>query len=118
MKPFLKWAGGKTQHLESITKYMPKEIDTYYEPFVGAGAIFFGLASKNSFKKAVISIYTKYRFCKSIITKFYRKTDFDSIVDISKAENKLGFKPKTCLDEGLKYEIEWHKKTNDTKMVN
>ena len=47
---------------------------------------------------------------KSIITKFYRKTDLDSILDISKAENKLGFKPKTCLDEGLKYEIEWHKK--------
>ena len=37
---------------------------------------------------------------------------------ISKAENKLGFKPNTCLDEGLKYEIEWHKKINDTKMVN
>ena len=55
MKPFLKWAGGKAQHLEAIKERMPKEIDTYYEPFVGAGAIFFGLASGNLFNNAVIS---------------------------------------------------------------
>ena len=60
----------------------------------------------NEIAEKIISIIKS----KSIITKFYRKTDFDSILDISKAENKLGFKPKTCLDEGLKYEIEWHKK--------
>lgn len=68
----------------------------------------------NEIAEKIISIIKS----ESIITKFYRKTDFDSILDISKAENKLGFKPKTCLDEGLKYEIEWHKKINDTKMVN
>ena len=51
----MKWAGGKAQHLEAIKERMPEEIDTYYEPFVGAGAIFFGLASENLFNNAVIS---------------------------------------------------------------
>ena len=38
MKPFLKWAGGKTQLLDTIINELPqniKNIDTYIEPFVG-----------------------------------------------------------------------------------
>lgn len=44
MKPFLKWAGGKTQLLPEIEKRMPfskGESFTYIEPFVGSGAVFF-----------------------------------------------------------------------------
>ena len=44
-KPFLKWAGGKTQLIESIKKSIPptfqNEKFTYIEPFVGSGAVFF-----------------------------------------------------------------------------
>lgn len=46
MKPFLKWAGGKRQLLQQIRKYLPKQIDTYYEPFVGGGAVLFDLQPK------------------------------------------------------------------------
>lgn len=48
-KPFLKWAGGKTQLLKEISDAIPKEVYkwdsfTYIEPFVGSGAVrFFNL---------------------------------------------------------------------------
>ena len=41
--PFLKWAGGKTQLLPELLKYIPSQYDTYIEPFVGGGALFFAL---------------------------------------------------------------------------
>lgn len=41
--PFLKWAGGKTQLLPELLKYVPSRFDTYIEPFVGGGALFFEL---------------------------------------------------------------------------
>jgi DNA adenine methylase len=45
LKPYLKWAGGKRQLLPEIRKHLPAAIGsyTYYEPFVGAGAVFFDL---------------------------------------------------------------------------
>ena len=44
-RPFLKWAGGKTQILDELVARAPASIDTYYEPFVGGGALFFRLAA-------------------------------------------------------------------------
>lgn len=38
-KPFLKWVGGKRQLIPAISRYLPRHINTYYEPFVGAGAL-------------------------------------------------------------------------------
>ena len=41
VQPFLKWAGGKRQLLPEIRKYVPKKFTTYYEAFVGGGAVLF-----------------------------------------------------------------------------
>lgn len=42
-RPFLKWAGGKGQLLREIRKLVPRKFGTYFEPFVGAGALLFDL---------------------------------------------------------------------------
>ncbi|MEN6511842.1 MAG: Dam family site-specific DNA-(adenine-N6)-methyltransferase [Chloroherpetonaceae bacterium] len=59
-KPFLKWAGGKTQLLEQLIKYFPPELKNgalknYYEPFLGSGAVFFFIAQNYSIKNAFLS---------------------------------------------------------------
>ncbi|HEY0069979.1 MAG TPA: DNA adenine methylase [Chloroflexia bacterium] len=50
-KPFLKWAGGKTQLLAQMEAYFPQELRTggikrYIEPFIGGGAVFFHIAQE------------------------------------------------------------------------
>ena len=41
--PFLKWAGGKTQLLDRLDKFIPKTFNRYFEPFLGGGALFYHL---------------------------------------------------------------------------
>jgi len=44
IKPFLKWPGGKRWAAQTITQLVRKHLDgTYYEPFLGGGAVFFSL---------------------------------------------------------------------------
>ena len=45
--PVLKWVGGKRQLFDEIKKYIP-EYKTYYEPFLGGGAVFFGLQPESA----------------------------------------------------------------------
>jgi DNA adenine methylase len=42
-RPFLKWAGGKGQLIQQYQSHFPTGFKTYYEPFLGGGAIFFHL---------------------------------------------------------------------------
>lgn len=59
--PFVKWAGGKRQLLAQIKERMPDKYNNYYEPFVGGGAVIFGLlpanALINDINKALINSY-------------------------------------------------------------
>lgn len=43
MKPFIKWPGGKSEELNIVLKNLPPKIENYYEPFVGGGAVFWGI---------------------------------------------------------------------------
>jgi DNA adenine methylase len=52
--PFLKWAGGKRQILPDILRRLPERCETYHEPFLGGGAVFFALAARGAFRRAVL----------------------------------------------------------------
>jgi DNA adenine methylase len=45
--PFVKWAGGKSQIMSELDSLIPSEFDRYFEPFLGGGAMFFHISSKN-----------------------------------------------------------------------
>jgi DNA adenine methylase len=47
LKPFVKWAGGKTQFLEIINLLSPNSYDRLIEPFVGGGSVFLNLKRDN-----------------------------------------------------------------------
>jgi len=53
--PFLKWAGGKRQLVPDLLRMAPKTIATYFEPFVGAGALFFALYAERRYRRAVLA---------------------------------------------------------------
>lgn len=46
-KPFLRWAGGKTWLLKSLSKHTPSSYNNYHEPFLGGGSVFFFLKPRN-----------------------------------------------------------------------
>lgn len=46
--PFVKWVGGKRQLLTRITPLLPKSFNTYYEPFLGGGALLLSLLPENA----------------------------------------------------------------------
>ena len=60
-KPFVKWAGGKRQIIDKLLKLVPVEYNTYYEPFVGGGALLFELSPKcaviNDSNKELMNVY-------------------------------------------------------------
>jgi len=58
-RPFLKWAGGKTQLLAQLRELLPPELTageltTYVEPFAGGGAVFFDIAQSHPIARAFL----------------------------------------------------------------
>lgn len=60
-KPFLKWAGGKTQLLCELTPRLPPKFNRYYEAFIGGGALFFHLCPHTAYisdlNEELINVY-------------------------------------------------------------
>ena len=51
IKPFLRWVGGKNRLVKFLIEFMPSNFstdNTYYEPFLGAGNLFFRKQPKNA----------------------------------------------------------------------
>ena len=54
-KPFLKWAGGKTQILDDILKYFPEIMENYHEVFLGGGSVLLAVLSLRKQNKISIN---------------------------------------------------------------
>ncbi|MBI2642961.1 MAG: DNA adenine methylase [Nitrosarchaeum sp.] len=54
-KPFVKWAGGKRQLIPIINQNLPDSFGTYYEPFLGGGALLFHILTDKNGQKCSIS---------------------------------------------------------------
>lgn len=117
-KPFVKWVGGKRQLLPEISKRVPKKssISTYYEPFLGGGAIFLSMQPKkaivNDYNSELINAYkviqndvegliNHLKIHKNEEEYFYhlreqdRESDYKNWSDIEKA-SRLIYLNKTC----------------------
>ncbi len=87
-KPFVKWAGGKRQIIKELKKYIPEDIECYYEPFVGGGALFFDLAPKkaviNDFNGELINVYR-------VLCDFEKYTKMCNLLKAYEAKNSEEF---------------------------
>lgn len=54
-KPFVKWAGGKRQLIPILNQNLPRSFGTYFEPFLGGGALLFHMLTERNGQKCSIS---------------------------------------------------------------
>jgi DNA adenine methylase len=85
IQPFLPCIGGKRAIADQIISYIPLEKNTYYEPFLRGGALYFRV--KDGFRKHVLSdinlrLTTSYNAVKkkpeAVITKLQEHKEKDS----------------------------------------
>ena len=117
-KPFVKWAGGKTQLLLELTSRVPRTFQRYYEPFLGGGALFFCIQPENAFLSDVnAELINVYRVVKNNVEKliasltqhvyqesyFYKIREADRTVEYTTWNNvqkasRLIYLNKTCFN--------------------
>ncbi|TMI63774.1 DNA adenine methylase [Candidatus Bathyarchaeota archaeon] len=93
LAPFVKWAGGKTSLLPELLPHVPHRLTSYYEPFLGGGALFFGICARTTSFSAHLSdtneeLINAYRVIKespdeliSFLSRFQK--EYDSAPDQS-----------------------------------
>lgn len=93
LKTFIKWIGNKSKHLKHILPHIPKDYNTYIEPFVGSGAMFLKLQPDNwiinDINKDIINVWNNI------------KDNPEYIIEVFKEYGKI-FKPMNNKDK-LKY---------------
>jgi DNA adenine methylase len=82
VRPFLKWAGGKTQLLGAFERRFPQELkdqrlSNFVEPFIGGGAVFFAINRKYGFETAHICDTNE----ELVLAYRVVKTRVDSLID-------------------------------------
>ena len=65
-RPFVRWAGSKRGSLSHLIPHLPSEFGTYFEPFLGGGALFFLLRPKKALlNDACVELVEAYRAIRS-----------------------------------------------------
>lgn len=89
LTPIVKYPGGKERELKYILPNLPNNINNYYEPFVGAGAVYFAISDIanenyiNDKSKDLMLLYTAIK--KQDVTFFQLLTEMNKIwIDIDK----------------------------------
>ena len=106
-KPFVKWAGGKSQLIDEIQKRLPFDIEqrrdmTYIEPFVGGGAVLFWILQRYpNIQQAVINdvnpkLICTYRIVKERVEELIRELHIlgDRYLELNEDERKEFFLAK------------------------
>lgn len=118
-KPVLRWVGGKRGIINEIVKYVPRTYHTYYEPFLGGGAVLFHLQPKvaivNDVNYELINLYNIIKddveglildlkehvidinYYKSI-RSLDRLPDYHSAVSSLKKASRMIYLNKTCFN--------------------
>ena len=97
LKPLIKWSGGKSDEIKMFETYFPTDYNTYIEPFVGGGSVYFYLNPKN----AVISDVHK------------ELIDFYKSIGKGKGQEIYDFMEKSPNDENTYYKIRDEMEIND-----
>ncbi|WP_016953169.1 DNA adenine methylase [Anabaena sp. PCC 7108] len=88
-RPFLKWAGGKNRLIPQYEGYFPPHFHTYYEPFLGGGAVFFHLRPKTAILTDINA---------ELITTYHCVRDHvQELIELLK-EHKIGHNPSYYYD--------------------
>ena len=97
LKPMVKWSGGKSDEISKFIEYIPKEYDTYLEPFIGGGAVYFHLKPN-----------------KAVITDVHKElVDFYKAVKNKKSLDIYNFMSEHPNDEETYYNIRNNMVIND-----
>lgn len=54
VRPFIRWVGGKSRLLSRLLPHVPDQVATYFEPFLGGGALFLACTARIS-EKAILA---------------------------------------------------------------
>ena len=119
LKPLIKWSGGKSDEIKMFEKYIPKKYNTYIEPFVGGGSVYFYL---NPLKAVISDVHTElidlyksigqgknqeiYDFMKNTPNDedtYYKVRDTMIINDALDNAKRFYYQRKTCFRGMLRY---------------
>jgi DNA adenine methylase len=109
--PFVKWAGGKGQLLSELNRMIPTQFNTYFEPFLGGGAMFFYMMSIGMRFNACLSdinaeLITAYRAVKDNVKEVIRllqkyETEYKRYRPYCKEQQKYYFQLRNARNNNL-----------------